>query len=210
MAKDLIDMAVDELSLERKLFHSEDDFKFSLGWILKKRHLNAQLPRFEVPSFYSKGRLDLLFKYKGKRHAIELKYKKRELNDGEPFTFDKERYLIRSSRAPDLGRYDFFSDISRLESKVKEERNVVGHAIFLTNEYLFWKSHSKTTKDVQFHIDDKGEIESGIHKWDGPSPNQERDRPIKIKNTYPISWRFYVELENERFGLFRYLHIRVT
>jgi hypothetical protein len=52
---------------------------------------------------------------------------------------DGEKFSLTTDGARDIGSYDFFKDIARLERYVSAEDNTMGYALLLTNDDLYWK-----------------------------------------------------------------------
>ena len=86
---DKIKEVIEELMVSRKVFHSEDDFKFSLAWLLKKKISKIKV-RLEKPENIEMVQRDgtivekrapidiVIVQDDGTMIPIELKYKTKE------------------------------------------------------------------------------------------------------------------------------------
>lgn len=198
------------LSERRPVFHLEADFQLALAWYLHEMIPNSQV-RLEFKPFQGeKMYLDIWLQ--NLSIAIELKYPTRGLkvkHEGEVFT------LLNQS-AKDTRRYDFISDISRLERLVDGfDLAKTGFAVLLTNDPSYWEPPRQgweVTSDAAFRIHEGREIK-GEMKWSaraGEGTTKGRKDPIKLKSCYDLNWRDYSNLNEEKYGKFRYLVVEVT
>jgi hypothetical protein len=90
------------------LFHSEADFQHALAWKIHQEFPDAQI-RLKVSSgrFDRRERIEILVRRGEQISAIELKYKKRELD----LEWAQERFALANDGAQDIGRYNFIKDI---------------------------------------------------------------------------------------------------
>jgi hypothetical protein len=83
-----IELALGQLAIKRKIFHSEKDFQFALAWQLQSMYLNANI-RLEKPISRpgGKGHADIWIELDDQFIIIELKYKTDEFeaNSGGEF-----------------------------------------------------------------------------------------------------------------------------
>ena len=198
------------LSERRPVFHLEADFQLALAWYLHEMIPNSQV-RLEFKPFQGeKMYLDIWLQ--NLNIAIELKYPTRGLkvkHEGEVFT------LLNQS-AQDTRRYDFISDISRLERLVAGfEPSKTGFAVLLTNDSSYWEPPRQgweVTSDAAFRIHEGKDIK-GEMKWSaraGEGIAKGRKNPIRLKGCYNFRWRDYSNLNEEKYGKFRYLAVEVT
>ena len=198
------------LSERRPVFHLEADFQLALAWYLHEMIPNSQVrPEFK-PFQGEKMYLDIWLQ--NLSIAIELKYPTRGLkvkHEGEVFT------LLNQS-AQDTRRYDFISDISRLERLVDGfDLAKTGFAVLLTNDPSYWEPPRQgweVTSDAAFRIHEGREIK-GEMKWSaraGEGITKGRKDPIRLKGRYNLSWRDYSNLNEEKYGKFCYLVVEVT
>ena len=128
-----------ELSEKGTVFDSEDDFKFSLAWLIKEKYGEDAKIRLEKrmrDNYISKNkkgneRIDIFIELQvgneQKHIGIELKYFTARLKCP-----DKDINLANRG-AENLGRYDALHDVHRLEKFKTEGKIDEGFAIWLTN-----------------------------------------------------------------------------
>ena len=122
---------LEELKKERKVFHSEDDFKFALAWKIKEVYANAKVRLEYSPEKIPNMHTDIMVFYNGSSYPIELKYKTSKLN----VAIDDESYILKNHYAQDGGRYDYLRDIHRLEILRDNFDNYrAGYAIIISND----------------------------------------------------------------------------
>ena len=191
------------------MFHSEADFQLALAWYLHETRLDSHV-RLEFKAFKNeKMYLDIWLQTLG--IAIELKYYTRELNVGQ----SGENFALLNQAANPPRRYDFISDILRLERVVDNfESAKAGFAVLLTNDPLYWKSPRRGEEsgvDVAFRVHE-GKVLKGKMNWSdyaSEGTKKGREKPIKLRGSYDITWRDYSVFEEEKYGEFRYLLVEV-
>jgi len=197
------------LSGLRPVFHSEADFQHALAWEIHKKYPDCSM-RLEIKPPYLRKRIYLdIWCVRGDTIiAIELKYKTR----GFVANVNGEVFGLLDQSAQDVGRYDFVKDIQRLEKIVSEGSNIMGYAIFLTNDSAYWTpSRSNQTVDAGFRIHE-GRILTGDLGWSlGASEGTMRGREgrLRVKDAYNMNWKDYSEISKKSYGRFRYLLIEV-
>jgi hypothetical protein len=198
------------LAIRRRIFHSEADFQHAFAWEVHKQLPDASI-RLEFPILIGHRplHLDVLVANKGIVYAIELKYKTRGLK----VLLGEEHFILKDQSAQDHGRYDLIKDIQRLEQIVAPRQNIVGHAIFLTNDSAYWtRQTQRKTVDADFRLH-QGRVIQGTLKWaDGASEGTKRNRekPLMLHGRYPVNWHRYSEVSPKTYGQFRYLAIKVS
>ncbi len=100
------------LARRRAVFHSEADFQHAFAWEIHRSAPECDI-RLELPVRTTSIaiHLDLLTRSQSGQMAIELKYKTRSLTTD----LNGEDFNLMSHAAQDLGRYDFFKDLHRIE-----------------------------------------------------------------------------------------------
>lgn len=204
--------AMETLLKDRRVFHSEADFQFSLGWELKM--LNNDLKIIMERPFQfnnkldddtktkTKIELDLLIKNGSKKYGIELKYVTKEL----VVKVNDELFDLKNHMATNLRRYDFYKDISRLESlKINKEIDK-GYVIFLTNVPSYQKSTNGMAE--KFNFADGCKISQGKYDWSGKRPTEKshRKEEIEIKQQYYCRWNEYSTIDNH---VFKYILLEI-
>jgi hypothetical protein len=164
-----------------------------------------------VPSlrFDKRERIDILAKIDGVSYAIELKYKKQEL---ECLSGD-ERFALRKDGAHDLGRYDFIKDVSRLEGYVASADSTIGYAILLTNDDLYWRESLRGINSAAFFLHEGRQFASGVkltwHERTGPGTKKGRTDAFTLRGNYTIAWKDYCSIQEGRYAAFRYVALEV-
>lgn len=204
-----IDAVMSSLARRRTLFHSEADFQHELAWELRSTIPSASV-RLEIPIATSTGslHLDCFIRDGDRRAAIELKYKTRKLTT----ELNGEKFNLLDQSAQDIGRYDFLNDIVRLERISSEMAHCEGYAILLTNDSAYWKAPaSDTTVDAAFRLADARIVYGSLAWGEMASAGTKRDREqaLIIRGTYKLAWRVFATPFEGRYGVFRYLAVRV-
>ena len=206
----MIRNAIKSLSPTRPVFHSEADFQHALAWAVHLMEPDAEV-RIEVPSYSSDSRryLDLVVRHGDSQIGIELKYKTRMLLAETP----KDTFFLEDQSAQDLGRYDFFKDIERLEQFVAGDATRVGIAVFLTNDSAYWKPPGRPTVGYGQFAMTEGRIASGELIWQegaGEGTRKNRESAIRLAGSYLVTWNEYSILQcklpraSGGYGRFRY------
>ena len=144
------------LGEKRPVFHSEADFQHALAWEIHNAKPDASI-RLELPVRADDGRavhIDLLVICDHLRFAIELKYKTASLDARR----GSEQFSLRPHSAQDSGRYDFLSDVARLERYVASEQDATGFALLLSNDGLYWKKTRSSNMSANFSSTTKGKL----------------------------------------------------
>ena len=179
------------LSKRRQLFHSEADFQHELAWELRASGCANHI-RLERP-FYINGEptinLDLLATTDEDKTAIELKYWKKgvELRDAN------ETFHLKHGGAHDVCRYDFWKDVTRLETLVKNQEVDRGFVIALTNDSTYWRTGQAGTVDEDFRIHE-GRLVANELKWSEKASDgtkKGREEVLRLRGSYTIKWQSY-------------------
>ena len=188
MIKIDIEKLLIELSKKRPVFHSEADFQHELAWLLHSEFPKANI-RLEKPYAKENQKLeyvDVFANIDGKKYFIELKYKTKRLEE----EINGEKFYLKNQGAQDCGRYDFWKDVSRIESWVNENNNSFGYVIFLTNDHSYLKSPKEKSYSYNFRITDKRDDCVGkLGNLGGY--NVGREKEIVLKNSYKLVWQDY-------------------
>lgn len=199
--------ALSKLARTRPIFHSEADFQHALAWQIHKDHPDCHVRlEFKAKGLVGTAHLDLWLKHGDIWIAIELKYKTASLTAN----YLGEEFALISQNAQDLGRYDFWKDIQRLENVVAVHSNTWGLAVFLTNDSNYWKAGGGATIDSLFRMHGP-EVVSGERKWGvgaSEGTKAKRESPISLRGAYSPVWRNYSDL-NLTHGKFNYLALEV-
>jgi hypothetical protein len=196
---DLIDKCIKDLKGERPIFHSEADFQHSLAIKFEKNKSDYGIEkvRLEKRMFISDKRdfyIDIvLITNSGKEILVELKYKTKETDK----IIDKgEEFKLKNHGARDLGGFDFFKDISRIEEFKEKypQRFLLGYVIFLSNDLRYLESARKDSCYVNFCLTNGREIIRPVNlDWNVSVKKdwQKRRGAIKINGHYCLNWDDY-------------------
>ena len=191
-----------ELAKKRPVFHSEDDFKFEFGFLLREKYGNVRLERPFYLNDDSKIELDV--EVDG-RIAIELKYKKalfkQNIND-ELFDLSKDGKTTYS-------RYDIVKDAWRVKSLIDEKHHSLGFTIVLVNVREYWSSVKERNKDKQFELTENRKFIKGKSLVLKDSKNKDQYRPIEVNFNEEIKWIDYSTEEGKN-GTFRFFVMDVN
>ncbi len=201
--KESLEGILKELRLERKIFDSEDDFKFSLSWKIKETFKDAEV-RLEkkFPSKEEEGkdrnnRVDIYIKTGDIGIGIELKYYTAYLE----FSSEKEGDITLSDQsAIDIKCYDAWKDVQRLERFIEDKYIDKGFSIWLTN--IKTLTECKRTKENsayrEFRICEGTKSPYKMEWREGASSGTTKGRtsPIELRRQYKIHWEVYNTIES--------------
>lgn len=178
------------LKTNEELFFNERDFQMHLATYLRKssRHYLDVDVEYYVPVDSLDGykeiwdtelRMDIVVS-DGKEYVpIELKYKTKSVSKSLPrFGEDlsKKIEVMKNQGARDLGMYDFWKDVHRIELVRKRFRNVKhGLAVFVTND----KGYTKPCKGKPNHL--LFDMSEGAH----PNVKHWQIKDSKCRKTHP-------------------------
>jgi len=214
--KGALERVLARLTRRRPVFHSEADLQHSLALVMSQSGFSEL--RLERPFRFERQviNLDLLARDRqGERVAIELKY----WTKAAEFTFAEEDFKLKSQGAQPLSRYDFWRDVSRVETLVDEGLAERGWVIAITNEGGYWRpgSSASATTDVALRLHEGREV-SGTLSWaehTGQGTKEGRETPLSLRSSYLCRWRDYSDLgpeldpEDQSPGPFRALALEV-
>ena len=141
------------LESNEELLFNERDFQMHLAtWLRKSANdyddvdVEYYVPKIELPNYVwdSELRLDIVVKKDGEYCPVELKYKtkkvERQISRFDEMLDDKV-VVMKNQGAQDLGMYDFWKDVRRIELVRNRFAKVKGGlAIFVTNDALYTKA----------------------------------------------------------------------
>lgn len=197
------------LARQRPIFHSEADFQHALAWVIHQQIPAASIRlEFPIPFVARLNHVDIWIKQPKSILAIELKYKTRALS----VQLSDEQFTLTNQSAQDLGRYDFIKDIYRLEQITVSHPKAIGYAIFLTNDSAYWtRSRDSQPVDVDFRIA-QGRLLQGELKWGSNASEgtkRGREKSLRLRNKYAITWEDYAQPSSKNYGKFRYSLLEV-
>lgn len=200
---------IKELSEKRKVFVSEDDFKFELAKLINDKDLGFDIRLEFCPILIPNMHIDILLIDKNKKWIpIELKYKTKLLET----TINEEAFNLKNQGAKDHGCYAYLYDIHRIETLIKKYKDKVdkGYTIFITNDLSYReKPQLKRGKCYyqEFALTD-GIIKEKTLNWDSSTPDGTKGMhkdAISLSSKYKIKWNDYSNIESQTHGNFIYL-----
>lgn len=198
-----------KLSRSRPIFHSEADFQHAVAWEIHKHWQNCSMRlEFKPPYLNNRIYLDIWATQEDTIIAIELKYKTRRFH----VNVEEETFNLLDQSAQDIGRYDFMKDIQRLEEIVFDRNDIVGYAIFLTNDSAYWSTpRDNQTVDASFRIHQgrslTGELSWGSRASEGTMRG--REEKLHIRGIYKLNWQDYSKISLGSYGMFRSLLVKI-
>ncbi|GGA80215.1 hypothetical protein [Ornithinibacillus halotolerans] len=189
---------------KRLIPSSQFDFRDKLASELRTSGYSV-----EINKWFEEDRVALFASKGNEKIAIELRYKTALLRT----IYKDNRIYLSDQRAQDVSRYDYLRDLSKMEEVVKQNPEVKGFTILLTNDHLYWSPPKKENPvDEAFRIHDGATI-SGTLTWREEASfgtTLGREEPITFSNTYQMKWQPYVELGDDKNEEFRVLINEVT
>ena len=188
-----------ELAKKRPVFHSEDDFKFELGYLLRQKCGNV---RMERPFYLKNGtKVELDIEVNGEI-AIELKYKKSALRK----EINNEIFDLKDDKKFTYSRYDFVKDAWRVRSLIDENQHHIGFTIVLVNAKEYWSSVKERNKDKKFELVDSRKFSKGESLSLNNSKKANSYPSIKVNFSDEIKWNDYSDFNDEN-GTFKFFII---
>lgn len=188
-------LALSDLSLRRRAFHSEADFQFSLAWAIQQRYSDARV-MLEVPSRVlgcadQLEEVDIVVERFGTRSCVELKYCAR----GAPLECDGQEFRWGKNPPMDGKRHGFLSDVARLE-RFAREHGVECAAVLLTNVQALWADQptGPRVNDWAFRLTEGRVLEPGcVLNWTPETSAETRNQypSVRISSPYTLQWREY-------------------
>ena len=210
-------VAGEKVGTEYRIFFNEAQFQFALAWAIKEQFdceviLEALTRYYENGDRKKRDYTDIVLEKGDLRIAIELKYKTAGLEMAD------KKISLANQGARDLGCYDFFLDIARIQTLThKGDHSVLlpcdrGYAVFLTNDKGYWTySEDKSTRiyrDFVFHQPSEADrvvrLKQGEHGWHKKAGETDlpktvrgtsRDREINLDNELIAQWEDLYTLE---------------
>ena len=200
--KNLVDLAKQDvlafLRTNQELLFNERDFQMHLATHLRQtKHYDDVDVEYYVPCdalenyiWNSELRLDILVQKNDEYLPIELKYKtkraeKNVLRFGENI---EKIQVLKNQGAQDLGMYDFWKDVRRIELVRNRFKNVHnGLAVFLTNDSLYTTQTRNTSNNFLLNM---AEGKHGKEKhWQKPETACAKTHlDFEVEKEYSIHW----------------------
>ena len=202
--KSLIDIVRQDvfafLESNEELLFNERDFQMHLAtWLRNSANryddvdVEYYVPKSELENYVwdSELRLDIVVKKDGEYCPVELKYKTKKL-ERQITRFDEVMHdkvvVMKNQGAQDLGMYDFWKDVRRVELvRNRFERIKGGLAVFVTNDNAYTKASKPTSNNYLFGM---AEGAHGTAKhWQNPDSTCAKTHPdFEVEQEYNIEW----------------------
>ena len=199
------------LERNKELLFNERDFQMHLAtWLRNSANhyddvdVEYYVPWQELKNYVWKSelRLDIVVKKDGEYCPIELKYKtkkvERQISRFDEL-LDEKVIVMKNQGAQDLGMYDFWKDVRRIELvRNRFERVKGGLAVFVTNDVFYTKVSKLSSNHYLFGM--AGDVTRLKQKhWLNPkSTCAETHKNFDVEQAYDIVWHSR-EIDNEYF-----------
>lgn len=187
-----------QMHIAAHLSNSNNYDKIHLEYFVPKNIIHNEITQSLVtPSLsYNPQNLyiDIVVEKNGEFLPIELKYKTAPLKQnitrfGE--TLDRID-ILKNHGARDLGAYDFWRDVSRIECLIKRFKNVKnGIVLFVTNDKGYWElpQDGSTPNYANFSMRPG---KHGVNKtWQGNTAMSSSRPSFTVAREYKIKWNTY-------------------
>ncbi len=138
--------------------------------------------------------IDIVVEKGGEFLPIELKYKTMPIN-AEVYRFGEKLEkveILKNHGARDLGAYDFWRDVSRIECLIKRFNNVKnGIALFVTNDQGYWKLPKKGTNPNYANFSMKDGVHNQKKAWQGNTAMSAARPSFNVNKEYELVWKDY-------------------
>ena len=157
--------------------------------------------------------IDIVVEKDGEFLPIELKYKT------APLKKDIDRFgevlqgvdVLKNHGARDLGAYDFWRDVNRIECLMKRFRNVKnGIALFLTNDQGYWTLPKDGTNPNYANFSMKDGKHSQKKNWQGNTAMSAARPSFILDNGHKLKWLPEIEDKQKWYSKdFRYCLLEI-
>ncbi|MBQ7947300.1 MAG: hypothetical protein IJ277_03930 [Bacteroidaceae bacterium] len=185
-----------------ELLFNERDFQMHLATWLRNSgdgyddvDVEYYVPRQELDGYIweSELRLDIVVKKGGEFCPVELKYKtkkvERKITRFDEFLDDKV-VVMKNQGAQDLGMYDFWKDVRRVELvRNRFDRVKGGLAVFVTNDALYTKGCKPGSNNYLLCM--KEGSHSCIKHWqneESACAKMKAYKSFEVEREYNINW----------------------
>lgn len=188
-----------------EILFNERDFQMHLATYLKDSgHYDDVDLEYFVPNSLLDGykeiwdtelRLDVLIRKGDGYCPVELKYKTKKIEAAiERFGEQIDKVVIvKNQGAQDLGMYDFWKDVKRVEMVKERFFNVKGGlSVFLTNDRAYKTLSRETSNNREFCMHEG---------WNSRSKHWQRETSITLsRKGFDLSKDYYLNWEETRLG----------
>lgn len=203
--KSLLDLVRNDvcafLKSNNELLFNERDFQMHLAtWLRNSNNhyddvdVEYYVPHQELNNYVwnSELRLDIVVKKDGEYCPVELKYKTKKV-ERKISRFDEDLtsnvVVMKNQGAQDLGMYDFWKDVRRVELvRNRFERVKGGLAVFVTNDEFYTKGSKESSNNYLFNMS-AGIAHSKQKHWANPESTCAKTHPnFEVEKEYSIKW----------------------
>lgn len=189
------------LKNNNELLFNERDFQMHLAtWLRHPANayddvdVEYYVPWQELEDYVWKSelRLDIVVKKDGEYCPVELKYKTKKV-ERQISRFDEQLKkpvdVMKNQGAQDLGMYDFWKDVRRVELVRNRFGRVKGGlAVFVTNDVSYKKGGKETSNNYQFSMTE-GKPHTKQKHWLKPESTCAKTHPnFEVEKEYDIEW----------------------
>lgn len=189
------------LESNEELLFNERDFQMHLAtWLRNSANcyddvdVEYYVPCQELDNYVwdSELRLDIVVKKGSEYCPVELKYKTKKV-ERKISRFDEELagnvVVMKNQGAQDLGMYDFWKDVRRVELvRNRFERVKGGLAVFVTNDGFYTKGSKESSNNYLFSMS-AGKAHSKQKYWAKPESTCAKTHPnFDVEKEYTIDW----------------------
>ena len=189
------------LESNNELLFNERDFQMHLAtWLRNSANhyddvdVEYYVPRSELENYVwdSELRLDIVVKKDDEYCPVELKYKTKKVAR-QISRFDEvlpnEVVVMKNQGAQDLGMYDFWKDVRRVELvRRRFDRVKGGLAVFVTNDKLYTKDSKETSNNYLFGMSAETTHPKEKH-WLNPESTCAKTHPdFEVEQEYRVEW----------------------
>ena len=190
------------LESNEELLFNERDFQMHLAtWLRKSANdyddvdVEYYVPKIELSNYVwdSELRLDIVVKKDGEYCPVELKYKtkkvERQISRFDEILDDKV-VVMKNQGAQDLGMYDFWKDVRRIELVRNRFAKVKGGlAVFVTNDALYTKASRPESNNYLLNMNEGKH--SVIKHWQNENSacaKMNSYKSFEVEKEYSINW----------------------
>lgn len=190
------------LESNEELLFNERDFQMHLATWLRNSinsyddvDVEYYVPWQELDDYIweSELRLDIVVKKDGEYCPVELKYKtkkiERKISRFDEVLHDKV-VVMKDQGAQDLGMYDFWKDVRRVELVRNRFKNVKGGlAVFVTNDPLYTKASRPNSNNYLLNMTEgKHSVVKHWQNEDSACAKMKSYKSFEVEKEYSIKW----------------------
>ncbi|MBP3564802.1 MAG: hypothetical protein J6J77_04105 [Alistipes sp.] len=192
------------LESNEELLFNERDFQMHLATWLRNSinsyddvDVEYYVPWQELDDYIweSELRLDIVVKKDGEYCPVELKYKtkkiERKISRFDEVLHDKV-VVMKDQGAQDLGMYDFWKDVRRVELVRNRFKNVKGGlAVFVTNDPLYTKASRPNSNNYLLNMTEgKHSVVKHWQNEDSACAKMKSYKSFEVEKEYSIKWDY--------------------